>query len=254
LKFLKKAKEENIHVFCFPSHLTHLLQPLDVTIFGPLKKKYLGLLEDWVDENPRTKFGPKTLVSLYSTAWKAIFTQKNIKSAFRKSGICPQNPRIVLRRVPPSKDDLTSEPEFDLEELDEILSIVDDDEISTNESSQPTTSVSEDATSETSTLAQTANPSPVAPAPPKYVPKKLSNTMLTHDSIISQIEHQNATKIAKEREKQDRKRTREENKKKKEEEKAAKSKKSSQKVSSIFWLLKFLRKTESANLNLKMTQ
>jgi hypothetical protein len=254
LKFLKKAKEENIHVFCFPSHLTHLLQPLDVTIFGPLKKKYLSLVEDWVDKNPRGKFGPKTLVSLYSTAWKAIFTSNNIKSSFRKSGIWPRNAQIVLRRLPPSKDDLISEPEPDLEEVDEILSIFDNDEMSTNEASDPPTSVSEDAAPETPTSNHTVNPSPVAPAPPKYVPKKLSNNLLTHDSIISQIEHDTATKIAKEREKQDRKRTREENKKKKEEQKAAKSKKPSKQVLSIFLFLKFLRKTESASRNLKMTQ
>ena len=31
---------------CLPPHLTHLLQPLDVSIFGPLKQNYKKLLAE----------------------------------------------------------------------------------------------------------------------------------------------------------------------------------------------------------------
>jgi hypothetical protein len=39
-KFVKFALDHNIHLLDFPSHATHILQPLDVGIFGPLAKYY----------------------------------------------------------------------------------------------------------------------------------------------------------------------------------------------------------------------
>jgi hypothetical protein len=251
LRFLKKAKEENVHVFCFPSHLTHLLQPLDVTIFGPLKKKYVSILEDWVDENPRKKLGPKTLISCYCEAWRSIFTSKNIKTAFRKSGIVPRNPSVVLNKVPPPSKDISSVEDSDLEDVDEILNTILDDEDSSNESSATNADVAEESTPQTVPSAEVANPTPAQPTPPKYVPKKLSKTLLTHESIISQIELQTAEKIAKEREKQDKKRMREENKKKKEQEKRDGTKKRSNKVCYILIQLRFFRRRKRTQRNQK---
>ena len=34
------AEKNHIVLLCFPAHATHLLQPLDVSIFGPLKAQY----------------------------------------------------------------------------------------------------------------------------------------------------------------------------------------------------------------------
>jgi hypothetical protein len=37
--------------FCFlPENSTHLLQPLDVSVFGPLKRRWREVLEAWKDE------------------------------------------------------------------------------------------------------------------------------------------------------------------------------------------------------------
>ena len=33
---------------CFPSHSTHLLQPLDVGLFGPLQHYYSAGLDEWI--------------------------------------------------------------------------------------------------------------------------------------------------------------------------------------------------------------
>jgi hypothetical protein len=50
-KTLSLAAENDIKIFCFPSHLTHLLQPLDVGVFGPFKQKYNSLFEEWKSKN-----------------------------------------------------------------------------------------------------------------------------------------------------------------------------------------------------------
>ncbi|XP_047135339.1 uncharacterized protein LOC124812561 [Hydra vulgaris] len=42
---LNLAKENRIVIFSFPPHSSHKLQPLDVSVFGPLKK-YLSVAQD----------------------------------------------------------------------------------------------------------------------------------------------------------------------------------------------------------------
>ena len=39
-KFCQFAITHNIHIMCLPAHSTHLLQPLDVGVFGPLQHYY----------------------------------------------------------------------------------------------------------------------------------------------------------------------------------------------------------------------
>jgi hypothetical protein len=40
------CKEYNIIPLCMPAYLSHLLQPLDVGCFGPLKRVYGKLIEE----------------------------------------------------------------------------------------------------------------------------------------------------------------------------------------------------------------
>lgn len=40
------AKEKGIHLLCFPPHLTHILQPLDVGVYGPVKKTWKAILKE----------------------------------------------------------------------------------------------------------------------------------------------------------------------------------------------------------------
>ena len=37
LEFTLLARDNNVHIYAFPSHLTHILQPLNVRIFHPYK-------------------------------------------------------------------------------------------------------------------------------------------------------------------------------------------------------------------------
>ena len=45
-EFIKFVKANMIICLCLPPHSTHLLQPLDVSIFGPLKQNYKKLLAE----------------------------------------------------------------------------------------------------------------------------------------------------------------------------------------------------------------
>ena len=43
-EFIRFAQEHKIVCLCLPAHFTHLLQPLDIGVFGFLKQNYKTLL------------------------------------------------------------------------------------------------------------------------------------------------------------------------------------------------------------------
>jgi len=47
-QFFNFCLERNIHPICLPVECTHILQPLDVELFGPLSHCYSNELDIWV--------------------------------------------------------------------------------------------------------------------------------------------------------------------------------------------------------------
>ena len=44
-EFIKFCNEKKIILLCLPPHTTHILEPLDVSVFGPLSREYRKQLE-----------------------------------------------------------------------------------------------------------------------------------------------------------------------------------------------------------------
>ena len=44
LELIHTAKEKGVHLYCFPPHTTHILQPLDVGVYGPVKQAWNKVL------------------------------------------------------------------------------------------------------------------------------------------------------------------------------------------------------------------
>ena len=92
------CKVHKIITLCMPSHSSHILQPLDVGCFGPLKKAYgreiEGFMKSHITHISKTDFLPA-----FFAAHQATMTEKNIKGAFRGAGIVPLDPESVLSRL-----------------------------------------------------------------------------------------------------------------------------------------------------------
>ena len=70
--FHKYCKEQKIIVLCMPSHSSHLLQPLDVGCFGPLKRAYYTEIDSqqtwWLER--------KRKLSKWYKSWKLDYTPR----------------------------------------------------------------------------------------------------------------------------------------------------------------------------------
>jgi hypothetical protein len=104
LAIIERAIEENITLMVFPPHCTHFLQPLDRTVFGPLKSAYNDACSSYLSENPLNQVSKHTFASLFSRAWDNAVNSSNIQAGFRACGIFPFNRRAVpMKACDPSK-------------------------------------------------------------------------------------------------------------------------------------------------------
>jgi hypothetical protein len=95
-EILDLCKENNIHVFLLPAHLTHILQPLDVVVFNIYKASFhnrnTAYAAQWIEEvsdlsdatRKRCVAKAKSLV-----AYRKAVTPHNIRMSFYKTGIYP---------------------------------------------------------------------------------------------------------------------------------------------------------------------
>jgi len=102
-EFVSFCKEKNIILFCLPSHSTHLLQPLDVGIFGPLQNSY-GREVDKYSRDSEEGIKKSVFIPLLHDAGITAITKRNIEQAFATTGIVPFNPRRVYGKLKPGND------------------------------------------------------------------------------------------------------------------------------------------------------
>jgi hypothetical protein len=98
LEFQELCKENNIYTLCMPPHSSHLLQPLDVGCFSPLKRAYSreveALIRHHINHITKLEFLPA-----FKAAYNRSFTSTNICSAFRGAGLVPLQPDAVLSKL-----------------------------------------------------------------------------------------------------------------------------------------------------------
>ncbi|KAH8621966.1 hypothetical protein IG631_23361 [Alternaria alternata] len=98
LEFQELCKENNIYTLCMPPHSSHLLQPLDVGCFSPLKRAYSreveSLIRHHINHITKLEFLPA-----FKAAFNRSFTPANICSAFRGAGLVPLQPDAVLSKL-----------------------------------------------------------------------------------------------------------------------------------------------------------
>ena len=82
LSVIDFAKEHHITLLSFPPHCSHRLQPLDVSVFGPLKTYKNQKMDSWMRENPGRSMSIHIIPSIVSYAYPLAFTPLNIVGGF----------------------------------------------------------------------------------------------------------------------------------------------------------------------------
>jgi hypothetical protein len=81
-----------------PPYSSHLLQPLDVGCFSPLKRAYSreieSLIRDYINYVTKLEFLPAV-----KAAYNRSFTPANIRSAFQGAGLVLHQPDVVLSKL-----------------------------------------------------------------------------------------------------------------------------------------------------------
>lgn len=85
---LDLAKDNGV-VLTFPPHCSHKLQPLDISVYGPLKRYYNDACNGWQMENPGQTLTIYNISRSLGMSFPKAFTTANITSGFRKPGISP---------------------------------------------------------------------------------------------------------------------------------------------------------------------
>jgi 4-hydroxybenzoate polyprenyltransferase len=89
--FMRICVTNRVHLLYLPPHTSHVLQPLDISVFGPLKAAYRAAL---TLANPLTDIGPtrkEDFLTCYFEARKKALTTKNALSGWKGAGLWPIN-------------------------------------------------------------------------------------------------------------------------------------------------------------------
>lgn len=95
LGLLEMAKKEQTATMCLPAHTTAYLNPLDRTVFGPLKTRYSQIVSTFLSASKLNLVTKWSWPALFKQAYCEGITASNLISGFESCGIVPWNPLRV---------------------------------------------------------------------------------------------------------------------------------------------------------------
>jgi hypothetical protein len=81
-----------------PAHLLHILQPLNIVCFLPLKRKYSQRVRDLARQRV-FYINKEGFLPAFKDAFFDVFTKENCQKAFEAAGLVPVNAQVVLDRL-----------------------------------------------------------------------------------------------------------------------------------------------------------
>jgi hypothetical protein len=96
-EFIQKCSDNRIRVFYLPTHSSHVLQPLDLCFFGPLKAHYHAAIAKVAVLDDSAPVRKTRFVNEYEKARNNILDRRIVLGGWKSSGLYPWNPESVLR-------------------------------------------------------------------------------------------------------------------------------------------------------------
>ena len=92
---IELARKEGVIIFCLPPHTTQDSQPLDCTVFGPLKRHWSEVCHEFQQKHPGVVISKLNFSGLFAKAWLQALTPANIVAGFRTCGVYPFNRNAI---------------------------------------------------------------------------------------------------------------------------------------------------------------
>ncbi|KAA5648665.1 hypothetical protein F3G58_33405, partial [Pseudomonas aeruginosa] len=95
VEMLEYAIQNDIILVSMPSHTSHYLQPLDRSVFKPLKHHFYEQSRLWLIHNPGRRISRLSFGVLLSKAWGKAASSENAIAGFKATGVYLLNPEVV---------------------------------------------------------------------------------------------------------------------------------------------------------------
>ena len=96
--FIDYAWKHRILIHVLPAHSSHLTQPLDIGLFGPLQRYYGVLIAEWF-KGGYPAISKADFFPLLKEARNRTYTLKNIQRAWEAAGLVPYDRRKIQSRL-----------------------------------------------------------------------------------------------------------------------------------------------------------
>ena len=92
---IRFAKEYDVIILRLPPHTTHETQPLDCSLFWPLKIHWREAVHDFYQKNPGKVISKLNFSGIFRQAWLQSITAENTCGGFQKAGVYPSNRNAI---------------------------------------------------------------------------------------------------------------------------------------------------------------
>ena len=103
LDFIEYCIRYDIILAVFPPHSTHLLQPLDLAVFQPMKTAHQRSIRNNLSLG-EIRYSRADFLAAFDEIYGKGFTAHHLISGFEKSGLFPPDPRPVLATLAKERD------------------------------------------------------------------------------------------------------------------------------------------------------
>ena len=97
LDVIDLCRQNDVILFCLPPHMTHALQPLDVSVFKSLKDRYAKAVRSLSFTKKIFIVTKRDFSKVLKVPFEQAFSIPNIKAGFTKCGIFPLNPDAIAK-------------------------------------------------------------------------------------------------------------------------------------------------------------
>jgi hypothetical protein len=89
--FMYLCYQHNVHLLFLPPHTSHVLQPLDLSVFSSLKSHYRTAVSHLALLTDSSPIGKQNFLACYSKARKEALSAKIIKAGWKATGLWPKS-------------------------------------------------------------------------------------------------------------------------------------------------------------------